>query len=622
MTREEFVAELRRLHPLAEANPTSYRRRVWGWALLGYGFIALLLAGTVGLLGAVLAVGLAAKALGAIWKIGVLLVVFGWRVLRSLWVKFERPEGLPLGSAEAAPLLTLLRAQTRALKAPRVHQVLLTAEFNASAVQVPRLGMLGWTRNYVVVGLPLLQALSPEQAAAVVAHELGHLRGGHGRFGVWIYRVSSTWDQLMSQLEQQGGAAWLQRFTRWYVPRLNAWSHPVRRTDEFEADAAAARLTSAAAMAEALCATVVREQALDTLYWNPLIDRLATEPAPPGNAISGLLPVARTGHLPITEEARALQQALEADPDPFSTHPTLGERLRALGQPGGVPALPTQTAAEAWLGDQLPRLAASLDANWAAERTGFWQERHAELQEQRQRRQTLAERQAAGEELSADDAWALADLTEDHVGADEALPLFQALFTNSTWELAARFAVGRILLSRDDAAGLPLLDEVMSREPNFMGPCLALQEAYYTRAGNREQVRELAAAQLRHADIFDLAAAERASVEVTDQLHEPTVSETLRAELQTRLSRPELGVQAAWLLQKRVQHFPHKPFFVLLVQPAVARRSPEEVTAWVRQVAGSLDMEAEILVVNDNKQWAWLGEKARQTPGAAVYPVA
>jgi Zn-dependent protease with chaperone function len=178
MTREEFVARLSHLQPMAEANPAGYRRRVWFWALLGYSFILLMLVGTVGLIALTIGIGLFTRTIGVIWKVVALLVVFAWKVLRSLWVRFEAPEGLPLTAAEAAPLLELLQQQTRALKAPRVHQVLLTDDFNAAAVQVPRLGILGWPRNYVLVGLPLLQALTPTQAAAVVGHELGHLRGG------------------------------------------------------------------------------------------------------------------------------------------------------------------------------------------------------------------------------------------------------------------------------------------------------------------------------------------------------------------------------------------------------------------------------------------------------------
>lgn len=614
MTREQFLARLGQLSPLAEANPAAYRRRVWLWALLGYGFILLLLLGTVGLMGLTVMVAVFVKAAGLIWKVLIVLGIFAWRVVRSLWVKFDPPEGLPLTATEAAPLLTLLEQQTRVLKAPRVHQVLLTSDFNAAAVQVPRLGILGWPRNYVVVGLPLLQALSPAQAAAVVGHELGHLRGGHGRFGAWVYRVSQTWTQLIEQLEQQSGKSIFSRFTGWYVPRFNAWSHPVRRTDEFAADAAAAQLTSPVAMAEALCATVTRDAALDKLHWDTLTATLAEHPTPPADVISRLLPVAKASRLPEADEQRLLTNAYEADPDLFSTHPTLGERLKALGQQPAVPALPEVSAAEAWLGENLPRLAAQLDAQWATERTQMWRERHELLQQQRQRLQQLRQQEGAGETLSADQAWELADLTEDHASSEEAMPLFQRLLDDAKWGTAARFAIGRILTNRDDPAGLQWLTEAMEQAPDYVAPGLAIQEAYHQRCGNREEVRQLGTVQLRHADLMDEAMMERASITPADHLLPHELSETQLQVLRHEVAKPEYGIGQAWLVRKQLQHFTNKPLYVLLIAPRPDNklRDQEATGRWVQELAAKLQLPGEGFVIAIGKQYSWLEKKARQ----------
>ncbi len=67
------------------------------------------------------------------------------------------------------------------LRHPRIHRVLLTPDFNAGVMQVPRLGLLGWYRSYLFIGLPLMKSLTVEQFQAVLAHELGHLSGGHAR---------------------------------------------------------------------------------------------------------------------------------------------------------------------------------------------------------------------------------------------------------------------------------------------------------------------------------------------------------------------------------------------------------------------------------------------------------
>src|SRR5262249_54354082 len=150
-------------------------------ATLGYGYLSVLI---VGLLCLIAVFGLMLKhapALGVklILLPGALLVV----VLRSLWVRLEPPAGEVLRRREAPGLFTRVEQLCRRLRAPRVHRVIVTEDFNAAVTQVPRLGVLGWHRNYLLLGLPLLKCLTVEQLEAVLAHELGHLSGGHARLG-------------------------------------------------------------------------------------------------------------------------------------------------------------------------------------------------------------------------------------------------------------------------------------------------------------------------------------------------------------------------------------------------------------------------------------------------------
>ncbi len=622
MTHEAFAAKLAHLLPRAQANPAAYRRRVQGWVLLGYGFIALLLLGSVALLGGLLWVFIAVGVAGVLFKLLIPVVYFVWTLLRSLWVKFDPPAGRELNRAEAGPLHDLLRTQTRALGAPTVHRVILTADYNAAAMQLPRLGLLGWPRNYVLVGLPLLQTLTPEQAAAVVAHELGHLRGGHGRFAALTYRVNQSWAQLVNNLESSGRGGIVRNFTQWYVPRFNAWSHPLRRTAEFEADAAAARITSPAALAEALCAIEVREPALDRLYWTPLNKSLAHEPLPPTDPISQLVAVARTASLPADEAATLLRRAAEADPDPFDTHPTLGERLAALGQEVATPAPPTTTAAEAWLGASLPALAQALDTTWRFERTGLWRERHAVLRQQLDQLAKLNEQLASGATLPEADAWTHADFTEDHVGTAESLPLYQALFDSPKYGTAARFAVGRILVSQDDPAGLPLLEEAMRLDTDYVGPGLALQQAYYQRQGDRDAARQLTARQYQHADLADLIEAERQGCSPQDVLLPHGLTEDELAPTLAVLTDFANRVGRAWLMRKQLTHLAaEKPYFILVLRADKGKglNTDEEVAAWASQLAPKITLPSSGLVVPVINEFMWLGKKAVNLAGSEIY---
>ena len=77
-------------------------------------------------------------------------------------------------------LFAALDGMRQQLKGPRFHHVLLVGDLNAGVIQRPRLGVFGWPSNYLLLGLPLLEALSPQEALAVVAHEYGHLACARG----------------------------------------------------------------------------------------------------------------------------------------------------------------------------------------------------------------------------------------------------------------------------------------------------------------------------------------------------------------------------------------------------------------------------------------------------------
>lgn len=625
LTHEDFAARLTELMLKAQTNPAAYRRRMWGWVLLGYLFIVLLLLGSVGLVASLLWL-MADDGVGGFLLKLLPLAYLVWQLSRLTRVKFAMPTGRPLSSAEAGPLHELLRAQTRTLRAPAVHQVLLTSEYSAAAVQVPRLGVLGWQRNYVILGLPLLQTLSPAQAAAVVAHELAHLHGGHSHFAALVQRVNRSWAQLREQFGRSESNTLVQRFADWYVPHFNTWSHPLRRTTEFEADLAAARLTSPAALAEALCVLEVQGPALARLYWQPLELSMSHEPAPPADAISGLLPVARTARLPAAEASALLRQATEADPDPFGTHPTLGERLAALGQAPAAPAPPATTAAEAWLGGSLPALAQALDADWATDRAQMWRERYAVLRVELGYLAILNKQLADGQILSEADAWMHADFTNDHVGEAEALPLFRALFHSRKHGAAARFAVGCILIGQDDAAGLALLEEAMAGgNPDFVEPGLALLRAYHQRRGDYEAARQLSARQYQHADLAALMQAERQGITPADTLLAHNLADDELVTLRAVLSEPTHRVAQAWLLRKQLTYLAaEKPFFLLLLRAA---RGPNletdpQIMAWYEQLLPSIVLPGHGVVVPVVREFRWVGSTALQLTGSEIYRAA
>ncbi|HBB32997.1 MAG TPA: hypothetical protein DC064_14650 [Cyanobacteria bacterium UBA9273] len=122
MTREEFDALIKKLEGYAQRQPAMYKIRVGFLAVMGYGYIFLVLAGLLAAL-AVLAliVVYSHRINSALIKLFILLLVPVFIILRSLWVSIPPPKGLELRRQDVPQLFALIDNLTKALQAPRFH---------------------------------------------------------------------------------------------------------------------------------------------------------------------------------------------------------------------------------------------------------------------------------------------------------------------------------------------------------------------------------------------------------------------------------------------------------------------------------------------------------------------
>jgi Zn-dependent protease with chaperone function len=224
------------------------------------------------------------------FNFGLLLLVVGcasllWSLLRALWSRERAPEGFVVTHKEAPRLFELIDKVRRKCGAPRLDVVLLDGELNAAIVQQPRLGLLGWHRNHLILGLPTLMALDVKQLATVIAHEFGHLQGAHGKLGAWVYRTRRSWWRLAESRDRARLGAWwadaaLGLFFRHFFPRFNARAFVLSRQQEYEADRVAHRVAGAQASATSLISISVQSRFLSERFWPDVYAAAATSARP------------------------------------------------------------------------------------------------------------------------------------------------------------------------------------------------------------------------------------------------------------------------------------------------------------------------------------------------------
>jgi hypothetical protein len=137
--------------------------------------------------------------------------------------------------------------------------------------------LVGPSHGTLTLGLPLLLVLSPAQLRAVVAHELGHSSGNHGRFSGWIYRLSRVWSRLIAPDSEGRRAAspLLDGFFHRFAPFFAAYTFVLQRENEYAADRCSVEITSARDAAEALVRVRVAGAYLDNDSW--LLEDAAAE---------------------------------------------------------------------------------------------------------------------------------------------------------------------------------------------------------------------------------------------------------------------------------------------------------------------------------------------------------
>jgi len=559
----EYHDLILRLERLAAEAPTRYLWRVGLLAVLGIGFVAAALVAALGLVIGVAALILVSKKFVLV-KIAWIPLVFAWMILKAMWVRIPPPEGRPLVRREAPRLFDEIEAVRKSVGAQRIHRVVVTPDFNAAVAQVPRLGLLGFPANHLVVGLPLMASLTREEFRAVLAHEFGHLSRHHARFGNWIYRIRQTWYRLLAILEHEGSFStrMFARFFDWYAPYFNAYSFVLARANEYEADRASARVAGAGAAGSALVAVHAKAAYLDSQYWEKLWAGVRDRAEPPAAPYTELLARCRT--LPAEVGKAYAKVALDAKPGLDDTHPSLAERLQALGVPARTRFELERSAADELLGPAAASLAAEHDRRWHEQVAPSWRERHAAVAEERRRFDALEEQARAGE-LALEAAWERARLAESLDGRFAALPLYRHLVERHPQHAPAVYAYGRMLVQGGDEQGVAMVEKAIALDAEAEQAGAELLFEFYRGR------KDLAGMDRWHARLDRLAGTRaKARVELTrfepkDALQPHGVSGPTLARLVAAVGE-QRRVKRAWLVRKHGKHLPKVPGYLLLLE--------------------------------------------------------
>ena len=281
--------------------------------------------------------------------LGTTMVGIGW-LMRPRLPRLDEDDGHPLDPARTPALHELVAAVARALDRPPPDLIVVDASWNAGW------GQFGLRRRRVLLlGLPLLAALEPQERVAVIGHELGHDRNGDARRSLLVGSAVAGLGrlvELLRPLEDEGDlaesglgpVAWLTGGVMWLVSR------PVDAVLWLEAVLLLRDMQRAEYLADALAARVAGTPAAIALEERLLLAStfmLAVQQAAHADADVDVL-----GHatdalraVPDRERERRRRVARLEHVRLNDTHPPTGMRIAMLeGRPVQEPAVTLNSA--------------------------------------------------------------------------------------------------------------------------------------------------------------------------------------------------------------------------------------------------------------------------------------
>ena len=450
----------------APASALAGLARAQRWARLGYGLVP-------AVAGVLVAVPVAAVCWTTLLRHQPLSAFHAWFLICLIpaallilagWVRFEKPAGLPIESAEAPELFALIEQVRSYVGAPPIDAVYLSDSFTARCVQRPRRGLFGGYRNEIVIGLPLLQSVTKAEAAAILAHELGHLTGRHGKMAADIHRARVTWQQILERQPSQPVylRAPFALITGGFARKFLSLSAGVEREAVFAADAIAAEIAGLANAGSALQRLSIAEEFLAEYWWR-VAQEPVTTPEPelhPHREMADFLPRMTDWERAADVLAAALVQS--GNPDP--AHPTLAERLGRLELAPELPQ-PIRTSAAALLGPALSETIEHFDAAWRDRTAPAWRAAYDKLSPESRRLLDL-DALAAAQALDLAPAIERARLAYFAGGLEAARGRYADLIEWHPEDGRAVLAAGIAMIDGGEADGVECLRQALALAPS------------------------------------------------------------------------------------------------------------------------------------------------------------
>ena len=469
-----------------ERYTLSYISSLTLFTLLGYAYIFLFPALGVAAASSLYFNTFAANDFNDITLIIIQVSTLIFSLLMTIYL-FQRaptlPAGRPVTSQDAPRLIQLVTELCAELHLTTIHRIRVTREFELSLVRTPKSGFPFRTINTLIIGLPLMQCLTPVQFRSAVHRELVHLSGPVTRPGRWFYFARQKWTQYQNSYQSDFSIPTLimRIFFSWYAPLYRFYSKKAARHEELYADDQAFNTIKDNGFVDMLTAVMLGHRFLEQEYWPSLNIKAYKYHTPPYMPYSCLEIHFRNKLLPRIAQ-QWIDESLQTKPT-TSTMPDFYSRINKLDVWNVIlPHTSEESAASYFLDDSCDTIIDQMDQVWFKSQQYKWQQRFKKGQLERNKLKEL-KLQASQGMLSDIKTWEYIQLIGKYVERHEAILLYKKLLDIQHKDSRIYFEIGRGLISCMDAGGIQVLEQSMTLDKRHTVAACNMITQFYVQTG-------------------------------------------------------------------------------------------------------------------------------------------
>lgn len=287
-------------------------------------------------------------------------------------LKFSLPNGLDITKEKFPHLFKLIEELQSEFGNPKINRIIIRDKYEICVIKTPRSGMPFMNTSTLIIGLPVLQTMSPLYFRALLARRIGQLSTQHTPVSTRLYFLNNIWAQFNVSCKQSKNkfTKVLSYFFQMYSPLYQNILMPLMQEEELEADSYGMDLINHTDMNECIVYEEVVSQFLKNKFWPKIYHMAKRSKTPEFTPYAQITKVIKAG-ITDSEISETIQAALKVEMYNPAPLPSLAKRLNHLGHTKPLPPKRLgKTAADYYLGSSLGKVIQLFDKRWVSKLKG------------------------------------------------------------------------------------------------------------------------------------------------------------------------------------------------------------------------------------------------------------